>query len=206
MGWGSSTGRGGGQTFCALSRKFVFLGFEPECTKIERFSADAAAIFTAPCKITRFSRPQDSRFPCDQKFAREQRFALRFKGAKLIPIVEFPAIPESAMKIASEWRCAILVHSGSNSSLNIKITYFGMYLQNRRFFVLELWSCFSGLLLGLLWGRPRKSLFSHFWATFNFSGFRGSWEVNNFTILEVLAWLGSKRDRERGNRALVIVL
>ena len=31
----------------------------------------------------------------------------------------------------------------------------------------------SGWLLGLLWGRPRKSLFSHFWATFTFSGLQG---------------------------------
>ena len=30
-----------------------------------------------------------------------------------------------------------------------------------------------GLFLGLLWGRPRKSLFRRFWDTFNFSGCRG---------------------------------
>ena len=30
-----------------------------------------------------------------------------------MPIAEFPAIPEFAVKIASEWECAILVHSVS---------------------------------------------------------------------------------------------
>ena len=45
------------------------------------------------------------------KIASERRFSLRLKGTKLIPTVEFPAIPESAVKIASERRCAILVHS-----------------------------------------------------------------------------------------------
>ena len=44
--------------------------------------------------------------------ASEQRFSLRLKGTELIPTVEFPAIRESAVKIASERRRAILVHSG----------------------------------------------------------------------------------------------
>ena len=42
-----------------------------------------------------------------------------------------------------------------------------------------------GLLCGLLWGRPQKSLFSHFRATLNFSGFRGFWEVGIFLTPEV---------------------
>ena len=33
------------------------------------------------------------------------------KWAKLIPAAGFPAISESAVKVASECRCAILVHS-----------------------------------------------------------------------------------------------
>ena len=35
-------------------------------------------------------RPQDVRFPCDQKVAGKLRFCLRFKRSKLIPIVEIP--------------------------------------------------------------------------------------------------------------------
>ena len=45
------------------------------------------------------------------KLAREPRFSLRLRGAKGIPIAEIPVKPESAMKIASKWRCVILVHS-----------------------------------------------------------------------------------------------
>ena len=59
------------------------------------------AIFKAPrCAIS-----------SAKKVASERRFSLRFKGTNLIPTAEFPAIPESAAKIASERRCAILVHS-----------------------------------------------------------------------------------------------
>ena len=38
-----------------------------ECTKIARFSAVAAAIFTAPGKSRDFLRPQDARFPLRRK-------------------------------------------------------------------------------------------------------------------------------------------
>ena len=48
--------------FCSLLNR---LG--TECTKIARFSAVAVAIFTAPRKIRTNLRPQDVRFPCDQK-------------------------------------------------------------------------------------------------------------------------------------------
>ena len=59
------------------------------------------AIFKAPrCAIS-----------SAKKNASERRFSLRLKGTNLIPTAEFPAIPESAAKIASERRCAILVHS-----------------------------------------------------------------------------------------------
>ena len=34
----------------------------------------------------------------------------------MILVAEFPAIPSSALKIASERRCAILVHSGPQAS------------------------------------------------------------------------------------------
>ena len=40
----------------------------------------------------------------------EPRFLLRRKGVKTV-LAEFPAMPSSAVKIASERRCAILVHS-----------------------------------------------------------------------------------------------
>ena len=43
------------------------------------------------------------------------------------------------------------------------------------------------LLLGLLWGRPQKSLFSHFRVTLNFSGFRGFWEVRIFLTVCVFS-------------------
>ena len=38
-----------------------------------------------------------------------------------------------------------------------------------------------GVTFRLLWGRPQKSLFSHFRVTLNFSGFRGFWEVRKFS-------------------------
>ena len=39
------------------------------------------------------------------------------------------------------------------------------------------------LLFGLLLGRPRKSLWSHFWATSTFSGFRGFQELSSVATL-----------------------
>ena len=79
--------------------------------KIARFSAAAAAIFTAP---------QESRFIVEaprcaissaKKIASELRFLLRREWVKMVLAVEFPAAPSSAVEIASERRCAILVHS-----------------------------------------------------------------------------------------------
>ena len=59
------------------------------------------AIFKAPrCAIS-----------SAKKIASDRRFSLRLKETNFIPTVEFTAIPESAAKIASERRCAILVHS-----------------------------------------------------------------------------------------------
>ena len=48
-----------------------------------------------------------------KKIASEPRFLLRRKWANMVLTAEFPAIPSSATKIASERRCAILVHSGN---------------------------------------------------------------------------------------------
>ena len=48
-----------------------------------------------------------------KKIASEPRFLLRRKWVKMVLTAEFPAIPSSAIKIASEQRCAILVHSGA---------------------------------------------------------------------------------------------
>ena len=64
--------------------------------------------------------PQKSRFfeaprcaiSSAKKIASESRFLLRRNWEKMVLTAEFPAIPSSAIKIASERRCAILVHSG----------------------------------------------------------------------------------------------
>ena len=90
--------------------------FRPECTKIARFSAVAAAIFTAPPQNRAIFKAPTCAISSAKKIASEQRFSLRLKGTNLIPTAECLAIPESAAKIASERRCAILVHSGSDGS------------------------------------------------------------------------------------------
>ena len=85
---------------------------ETECTKIARFSAVAAAIFTAPPQNRAIFEAPRGAICSAKKIASERRFSLRLQGTNLIPTAEFPAIPESAAKIARERRCAILVHSG----------------------------------------------------------------------------------------------
>ena len=82
-----------------------------ECTKIARFSAAAAAIFTAPQKIARFFEAPRCAISSAKKVASEPRFLLRIKWVKMALAAEFLAMPSSAAKIASERRCAILVHS-----------------------------------------------------------------------------------------------
>ena len=77
----------------------------PECTKIARFSAVAAAIFTAPPQNRAIFKAPRCAISSAKKIASERRFSLRLKGTNLIPTAEFPAIPESAAKIASERRC-----------------------------------------------------------------------------------------------------
>ena len=86
-------------------------GLGPECTKIARFSAAAAAIFTAPPKIARSFEAPRCAISSAKKIASEPRFLLRRKWVKMVLTAEFPATPSSAIKIASERRCAILVHS-----------------------------------------------------------------------------------------------
>ena len=93
----------------------------PECTKIARFSAVAAAIFTAPPQNRAIFKATRCAISSVKKIASERRFSLRLKGTNLIPTAEFPAIPESAAKIASERRCAILVHS----VLHVYYTFLG---------------------------------------------------------------------------------
>ena len=67
-------------------------------------SPNNRAIFEAPrCAIS-----------SAKKIASEPRFLLRRKWVKTVLAAEFPAIPSSAVKIASELRCAILVHSGAD--------------------------------------------------------------------------------------------
>ena len=78
----------------------------PECTKIARFSAVAAAIFTAPQNIARFFEAPRCAISSAKKIASEPRFLLRRKWVKVVLAAEFPAIPSSAAKIASERRCA----------------------------------------------------------------------------------------------------
>ena len=94
---------------------FFSSGEGPECTKIARFSAVAAAIFTAPPQNRAIFKAPTCAISPAKKIASERRFSLRLKGTNLIPTAEFPAIPESPAKIASERRCAILVHSGRDT-------------------------------------------------------------------------------------------
>ena len=82
-----------------------------ECTKIARFSAAAAASFTTPQKIARVFEAPRCAISSAKKMASEPRFLLPRKWVKMVLAAEFLVIPSSAVKIASERRCAILVHS-----------------------------------------------------------------------------------------------
>ena len=70
----------------------------PECTKIARFSAVAAAIFTAPGNIARLFEAPRCAISSAKKIASEPRLFLRWKRVKMILVAEFPAIPSSAVK------------------------------------------------------------------------------------------------------------
>ena len=95
-----------------VSKKPLTVVRNPECTKIARFSAAAVAILTAPQKIARFFEAPRCAISSAKKIASEPRFILRRKWVKVVLAADFLAIPSSAIKIASERRCAILVHSG----------------------------------------------------------------------------------------------
>ena len=74
-----------------LSPQFVAPPYAAaECTKMARFSAVAVAMFTAPRKDRAIFRPQDARFPKDQKSLANGDFLcdqnIDSKWAKLIPI------------------------------------------------------------------------------------------------------------------------
>ena len=101
-------------SFSLLLFRFSLLFQGSECTKIARFSAVAAAIFTAPPQNRAIFKAPRCAISSGKKIASERRCSLRLKGTNLIPIAEFPAIPESAEKIASERRCAIFVHSAKD--------------------------------------------------------------------------------------------
>ena len=73
-------------------------GLCPECTKIARFSAAAAAIFTAPQEIARFLEAPR----CAISSAKKIRLRTAISSAKKmgkndILAAEFPAIPSSAV-------------------------------------------------------------------------------------------------------------
>ena len=105
-------------------------GGQAKCTKIARFPAVAAAIFTTPPQNCDFLAPRCV-ISLRSEIASERRFSLRLKRAKWIPTAGIPAIPESAVKIASDWRCAILVHSGAKQSF-IPCSCLGKHLKNRQ--------------------------------------------------------------------------
>ena len=69
-----------------------------------------------PEKSRDFLRPQDARFPLRRKPLANRDFFCDENRLKVILVAEFPAIPSSVVKIASERRCAILVHSGPDTS------------------------------------------------------------------------------------------
>ena len=64
-----------------------------------------------PQKSLRFLEAPRCAISSAKKIASEPRFLLRRKWVKMVLVAEFPAMLSSASKIASERRCAILVHS-----------------------------------------------------------------------------------------------
>ena len=83
-----------------------------------------------PKKFTRFFEAPRCAISFAKKIASEPRFLLRIEWVKVVLAAEFPAIPSSAVKIASERRCAILVHSASPPYLdnpNLGDNAFGVF-------------------------------------------------------------------------------
>ena len=83
-----------------------------ECTPKSRDSLRPRRRFLPlPQNIARFFGAPRCAQSSAKKIASEPRFLLRRKRVKMVLVAEFPAIPSSAVKIASERRCATLVHS-----------------------------------------------------------------------------------------------
>ena len=74
-----------------------------------------------PQKIARLFGAPRCVISSAKKIASEPRFLLRRKWVNMILAAEFPAIPSSAVKIASERRCAILVHSETQFCLPVTL-------------------------------------------------------------------------------------
>ena len=66
--------------------------------------------YRSPAKARDFYKAPRMHESLRSRIASERRFFLRLEG-QICSHSEFPAIPESVVKIASEWRCAILVLS-----------------------------------------------------------------------------------------------
>ena len=79
----------------------------PECTKIARLSAAAAAILTAPQKSRDFFEAPRCAMSSAKKIASEPRFLLRRKWVNMVLVANFLRHPRLAVKIASERRCTI---------------------------------------------------------------------------------------------------
>ena len=100
-----------------------------------RFSAVAAAICTAHPQNRDFKAPRCAICFFVLKIARKWRFSLRLELTKVIPLRDAWRYPSVWRKIASEWRCAILVHS---DPLTVKglhwdnvVSYFFHHMQVR---------------------------------------------------------------------------
>ena len=68
--------------------------------------------YRSPKNRAIFWRPKMRDFLCEENRFRTAISSAK-KWVKVVLAAEFPAIPSSAVKIASERRCAILVHSGT---------------------------------------------------------------------------------------------
>ena len=88
----------------------------PSLTPVTWVHQNRAKLYTCSCdltalgKIAIFLRCQDARYLCDRKSL----------GEKWSPLRKFLAIPRLRRSIASEWQCALLMHSqwlGSQNSL-----------------------------------------------------------------------------------------
>ena len=68
--------------------------------------------YRSPQERSNLSNPQDARYSLQSKIASERRYSPRLRRARLIFTVDSPCGNQvCGEKIASEWRCAILVHS-----------------------------------------------------------------------------------------------